>query len=68
MHPVEQRLKEARGGHTRRPVVGLHDVPARRLPRGGELLEDEAGQGGTSSVSTFTRSPGCVIDPDCVIG
>ena len=45
MHPVEQRLKEARGGHTRRAAVGLHDVPARDDIAGGELLEDEAGQG-----------------------
>jgi len=39
--------------------VGLNHVPARDHIADGERFENYAGQGRTSRVSTYTRSPGC---------
>ena len=58
-HATQQGIEERGGGEGGSAEVGLNHVPARDHIADGERFENYAGQGRTSRVSTYTRSPGC---------
>jgi hypothetical protein len=57
-HAVLQGVEELSGRLGGSAGVSLDHVPAGDHVAGGELLEDDAGQGTHMTVSTWTRSPG----------